>query len=44
MREEVNYNHALVEEFQAQDIMNFNEQGTVSFLRSVLSQSDIFMM
>ena len=33
MREEVNYNHALVEEFQAQDIMNFNEQGTVSFFK-----------
>ena len=33
MREDVKYNHALVEEFQAQDIMNFNEQGTVSFFK-----------
>ena len=33
MREDVKYNHALVEEFQAQDIMNFNEEGTVSFFK-----------
>ena len=33
MREDVKYNHALVEEFKAQDIMNYNEEGTVSFFK-----------
>lgn len=33
LREEVKYNHALVEEFYAQDIMNYNEEGNVSFFK-----------